>query len=82
MKIGVIGTGRMGGTLGRLWAAQGHKIILGSRFPDKTRNMTTGMLSNIKTVSIAEAAHFSVGVFGLQRGQGFQYNLQADQALR
>lgn len=31
MKIAVIGTGRMGKALGRLWSANGHEIMFGSR---------------------------------------------------
>jgi predicted dinucleotide-binding enzyme len=31
MKIGVIGTGRMGASLGRRWAAAGHQVMFGSR---------------------------------------------------
>jgi predicted dinucleotide-binding enzyme len=39
MKIGIIGTGRVGSTLATRWAAQGHAIMLGSRDPgsDHTR---------------------------------------------
>jgi len=33
MKIAVIGTGSVGGTLGKGWAAKGHKVIFGSRRP-------------------------------------------------
>lgn len=32
--IAIIGTGEVGGTLGKRWAALGHKIIYGSRTPD------------------------------------------------
>ncbi len=28
MKIGIIGSGGMGGGLGKLWAAKGHEILL------------------------------------------------------
>ncbi len=31
MKIGILGAGNMGGTLGRLWAEQGHQILFGVR---------------------------------------------------
>jgi predicted dinucleotide-binding enzyme len=37
MKIAVIGTGEVGGTLGKLWAANGHSICFGSRDPDSAR---------------------------------------------
>ena len=33
--IAIIGTGRMGGTLGKRWAAAGHTIIYGSREPQR-----------------------------------------------
>src|SRR5262245_66054707 len=31
MKIAVIGTGRVGGTLGGRWRAAGHEVVYGSR---------------------------------------------------
>ena len=33
MKIAVLGTGRVGSTLGRRWAALGHEIVFGTRNP-------------------------------------------------
>lgn len=33
MRIGVIGSGRVGSTLGRIWADAGHALIFGSRNP-------------------------------------------------
>lgn len=33
MKIGIIGTGNVGSTLGRGWAAKGHEIVYGVRRP-------------------------------------------------
>ncbi|MBB3128031.1 hypothetical protein FHS19_002685 [Paenibacillus rhizosphaerae] len=37
MKIGVIGTGHMGGTLGKKWAAEGHEVMFGTRDPHHER---------------------------------------------
>jgi len=34
MKIGIIGCGKVGGTLGKRWAHKGHDVIFGSRHPD------------------------------------------------
>ena len=31
MRIAVIGTGHIGGTLGRKWRAAGHDVVYGSR---------------------------------------------------
>src|SRR5262249_8945887 len=33
VNIAVIGTGNVGGTLGRRWAANGHAVVFGSRKP-------------------------------------------------
>lgn len=37
MKIGIIGSGNVGGTLGKLFAAKGHEILFGMRDPNKVR---------------------------------------------
>lgn len=46
MKIAVIGSGNVGGTLGRRWAEKGHEIVYGTRDPksDKIKKLlkTTG----------------------------------------
>jgi predicted dinucleotide-binding enzyme len=34
MKIGIIGSGNVGGTLGSRWAQAGHQIVFSSRSPD------------------------------------------------
>lgn len=34
MKIGVIGSGHVGGTLGSRWAKMGHEVVFGSRHPE------------------------------------------------
>jgi len=35
MRIGIIGSGEMGRTLGRLWALKGHQVLFGSRNPGR-----------------------------------------------
>ena len=35
--IAIIGTGNVGSTLGKIWAAKGHEIIYGSRTPTSDR---------------------------------------------
>ncbi len=37
MKIGIIGTGHIGGTLARLWVAAGHEVMISSRHPDELK---------------------------------------------
>ena len=33
-KIGIIGSGRIGGTLGSLWVNAGHEVLFSSRHPE------------------------------------------------
>lgn len=63
MKIGIIGTGRMGGTLGRLWANVGHQVYFGSRDPAKAQTLvltlqTQTSAGHLFGGSIREAAAF------------------------
>ena len=37
MKIGILGAGRVGGNLGRIWAAAGHEITYGVLDPADPR---------------------------------------------
>jgi len=37
MKIAAIGSGHIGGTLGKRWAAQGHQVMFGSRDPHSAK---------------------------------------------
>jgi len=34
MNIGIIGSGHIGGVVGKLWARAGHKILFSSRHPE------------------------------------------------
>jgi len=39
MKIGIIGSGNMGRSLGILWAEQGHEVFFGARTPEQGRDI-------------------------------------------
>lgn len=39
MKIGIIGSGRIGGTLGALWVKAGHEVLFSSRHPDELKEL-------------------------------------------
>jgi predicted dinucleotide-binding enzyme len=39
LKIGIIGTGRIGGTLARHWAAAGHEVFMSSRHPEELESL-------------------------------------------
>jgi hypothetical protein len=40
MKIGIIGSGNVGGTLGKRWAALGHQVLFSTRRPDSEEMKT------------------------------------------
>lgn len=58
MRIAVIGSGHIGGTLGRLWARAGHDVCFGSRHADELRQRlrTQGVSAEVRdVVSAADA---------------------------
>lgn len=56
MKIAVLGTGNVGGTLGSRWASNGHEVTFGSRDPncDKVTELL-GRCGSARATSAAEA---------------------------
>jgi predicted dinucleotide-binding enzyme len=55
MRLGIIGAGHVGGTLGRLWEAQGHDVRFGVRDPGATSG---GGLPHDRTGTVADVAAF------------------------
>ncbi len=60
MKITVLGTGRIGGTVGRKWAEAGHEVSFGSRDPtaDKVRSLLDSIQGQAEAGSYAESPRF------------------------
>jgi predicted dinucleotide-binding enzyme len=60
MKIAILGTGSVGGTLGRRWTAAGHEICYGSRNPadGKVRGLVRITGRSTRAGTLAEAANF------------------------
>jgi 8-hydroxy-5-deazaflavin:NADPH oxidoreductase len=58
MQIGVIGTGSVGGTLGRRWAELGHTVRFGVRnlSDEQTKSMVDAIKGDAKVATIADAA--------------------------
>jgi predicted dinucleotide-binding enzyme len=59
MKISIIGTGRLGTALGKIWAEKGHVIMFGSRDPQKAKKLAESIGSNASGGTYQEAAKFS-----------------------
>src|SRR4051794_13987718 len=60
MKIGIIGAGNVGGTVGRRWAARGPDVLFGVRHPDddKTRRLVAAVGPRARAGTVAAAASF------------------------
>jgi predicted dinucleotide-binding enzyme len=60
MNIAILGAGRIGGTLGKKWAAAGHTIIFGMRDPQKprTQELIQSLRGQASAGSIAGAIAF------------------------
>ena len=56
MKIGIIGSGNIGGTLGQHWAKAGHEVMFSSRKPESLKPMAAAV--DAQTGTVQEAATF------------------------
>jgi len=55
MKIGIIGSGNIGGTLGKHWAKAGHQVLFSSRNPKELNQLVVESGENAQAVSVTEA---------------------------
>ncbi len=58
LKIGVIGAGRIGGTLAELWAKAGHEVLLSSRHPERLEDLADRLGPAARAGTPREAAAF------------------------
>jgi predicted dinucleotide-binding enzyme len=58
MKIGIVGAGKVGGGLGKLWARAGHEVLFSSRHPDLLKLLVEHAGPGATLGSVAEAADF------------------------
>lgn len=58
MNMAIIGSGQIGGTLGRAWAKKGHRVTFGSRDPqgDRIRALLESIGPNASAASVQEAS--------------------------
>ena len=63
MKIGVIGSGNIGGNLGKHWAKAGHEVLFSSRHPDQLNDLVRDAGGNSKAVSIEKAFEAKADVY-------------------
>ena len=58
MKIGIIGTGHMGGALATRWAKAGMHLLISSRHPNELQTLAKSLGPNVKVGTPREAAAF------------------------
>ena len=58
MKIGVIGSGRIGSTIGALWVKAGHEVMFSDRDPEAVKRAVDGLGARARTGSVQEAVAF------------------------
>lgn len=63
LKIGIIGSGRIGGAIGIRWAEAGHQVLFSSRHPDQLTDLIKQAGENASAGFPAEAAAFGDVVF-------------------
>ncbi|MFD0936512.1 NADPH-dependent F420 reductase [Methylobacterium trifolii] len=63
LKIGVIGAGNIGGTIGGLWAKAGHKVMFSSRHPEALKPLVESLGPNASAGTPEEAIRFGDAVF-------------------
>lgn len=59
LKIGMIGAGREGGALGRLFAKHGHPVMFSSRHPERLGELVASVGPNAKAGTVEQAVAFA-----------------------
>jgi predicted dinucleotide-binding enzyme len=63
LRIGVIGSGRVGGTIGELWVKAGHEVMFSSLDIEHDRKLAAGIGSGARAGTPKEAAAFGEVLF-------------------
>ncbi len=58
LRIGIIGTGKIGGALATHWARAGHELVISSRHPERLEPLAAELGPKVRTGTPAEAAAF------------------------
>jgi 8-hydroxy-5-deazaflavin:NADPH oxidoreductase len=63
IKIGIIGAGHIGGTIGGLWVKAGHAVFFSSRHPEELQDLVTHLGSLAQAGTVDQAIAFADVVF-------------------
>ena len=63
LRIGTIGSGRIGGTIGGLWVKSGHAVMFSSRHPDELKDMISALGPTAQAGTVEQAVKFADVLF-------------------
>jgi hypothetical protein len=89
LRIGTIGSGHIGGTIGGLWIKAGHEVMFSSRHPEELKDMVQQLGPLAKAGTVPDAIAFAQVVFiavpysaipqiGQQYGSTFNHKILVD----
>lgn len=61
-RIGIIGSGRIGSTVGKLWVKAGHPVLFSSRHPEQLQDLVAGLGPLARAGTVSEALRFGEAV--------------------
>ncbi len=83
LRIGVIGSGHIGGAIGGLWVKSGHPVLFSSRHPEEIKDLVAGLGPLARAGTVAQAIAFGDVVFiGIPYGAVPQLGRDYDDALK
>ena len=63
LRIGIIGSGNIGGTIGGLWVKKGHAVLFSSRHPEELKDLVAGLGERAQAGTVEQAIAFGDVVF-------------------
>ncbi|MCU0688088.1 MAG: NAD(P)-binding domain-containing protein [Polyangiaceae bacterium] len=63
MRIGIVGSGMMGSTLGQLWVRAGHEVCFSSRHPERLSPLVEKAGAGAQAGDVETAASFGEAIF-------------------
>jgi predicted dinucleotide-binding enzyme len=63
LRIGVIGSGHIGGTIGTLWVKAGHNVLFSSRHPEELKDLVAGLGALAQAGTVDQAIAFGDALF-------------------
>jgi 8-hydroxy-5-deazaflavin:NADPH oxidoreductase len=58
LKIGIVGTGKIGSALAAHWAKAGHELVISSRHPEELQDLAKSLGPKVRVGTPSEAARF------------------------